>query len=50
MGRWRANALQEDSKAWAGSDLVTDTIPGMSVQKAYDEIIKDFWMSYYMRL
>ena len=29
-------------KGWGGSDLVTDTIPGMSVQKAYDEILKDY--------
>ena len=39
----KTSDLNEDQlKAWAGSDLVTDTIPGMSVQKAYDEIIKDF--------
>ncbi|MDT0294703.1 S8 family serine peptidase [Mesonia ostreae] len=29
-------------KGWGGADLVTDTIPGMSVQKAYDEILKDY--------
>ena len=29
-------------KGWGGADLVQDTIPGMSVQKAYDEIIKDY--------
>lgn len=28
-------------KGWGGADLVSDTIPGMSVKKAYDEIIKD---------
>lgn len=28
-------------KAWKGSDLLKDTIPGMSVAKAYSEIIKD---------
>jgi cell wall-associated protease len=28
-------------QGWGGADLVSDTIPGMSVQKAYDEIIKD---------
>jgi cell wall-associated protease len=28
-------------KGWGGADLVSDTIPGMSVQKAYDEIIKN---------
>ncbi|HSI68772.1 MAG TPA: S8 family peptidase [Gillisia sp.] len=27
-------------QGWGGADLVADTIPGMSVQKAYDEIIK----------
>ena len=27
-------------KNWAAADLVTDTIPGMSVDKAYAEIIK----------
>jgi subtilisin family serine protease len=29
-------------KGWGGADLVQDTVPGMSVQKAYDEIIKDY--------
>ncbi len=29
-------------KGWGGADLVQDTIPGMSVQKAYDKIIKDY--------
>lgn len=29
-------------KGWGGSDLVSDTIPGMSVRKAYEEIIKDY--------
>jgi len=28
-------------KGWGGADLVNDTIPGMSVQKAYEEIIKN---------
>ncbi|RZS99347.1 S8 family peptidase [Aquimarina brevivitae] len=28
-------------KNWGAYDLVTDTIPGMSVEKAYQEIIKD---------
>lgn len=28
-------------KDWTGADLITDTIPGMSVNKAYDEIIKN---------
>lgn len=27
-------------KGWGGADLTADTIPGMSVQKAYNEIIK----------
>jgi len=27
-------------KSWVGADLLTDTIPGMSVDKAYNEIIK----------
>src|SRR5690606_38218209 len=28
-------------QGWGGADLVTDTIPGMSVEKAYNEIIKN---------
>ncbi|HCQ16641.1 MAG TPA: peptidase S8 [Cryomorphaceae bacterium] len=28
-------------KGWGGADLMTDTIPGMSVEKAYSEIIKN---------
>ncbi len=28
-------------KSWAAHDLVSDTIPGMSVDKAYDELIKN---------
>src|SRR5690606_24794449 len=28
-------------QGWGGADLINDTIPGMSVQKAYDEIIKN---------
>ena len=28
-------------KGWGGADLVADTIPGMSVQRAYNEIIKN---------
>ncbi len=28
-------------KGWGGADLISDTIPGMSVQKAYSEIIKN---------
>ncbi|PVW15186.1 S8 family peptidase [Marixanthomonas spongiae] len=30
---------EEQYKNWAAADLVTDTIPGMSVDKAYEEII-----------
>lgn len=30
-----------EMKGWGGADLVSDTIPGMSVQKAYSEIIKN---------
>jgi len=29
------------SKAWAAADLVADTIPGMSVDKAYAELLKN---------
>ena len=28
-------------RGWGGADLVADTIPGMSVQKAYNEILKN---------
>ncbi len=28
-------------QGWGGSDLVNDTVPGMSVGKAYDEIVKN---------
>lgn len=28
-------------QGWGGADLVNDTVPGMSVEKAYREIIKD---------
>lgn len=30
-----------EKKTWGHSDLITDTIPGMSVNKAYKEIIKN---------
>lgn len=34
--------LTEDEKqSWGHADLVADTIPGMSVDKAYDELIKN---------
>lgn len=32
---------EEQAKNWKDYDLVTDTIPGMSVNKAYEEILKD---------
>lgn len=32
---------EEELKRWSHADLLTDTIPGMSVKRAYDEIIKD---------
>lgn len=32
---------ETELKGWGGADLVTDTVPGMSVQKAYNEIIKN---------
>lgn len=32
---------EEDLKRWSHLDILTDTIPGMSVDRAYSEIIKD---------
>lgn len=32
---------ETELKGWGGADLVSDTVPGMSVKKAYDEIIKN---------
>ena len=32
---------EEESKTWIHLDLVKDTIPGMSVNKAYTEVIKN---------
>ncbi|NKI31245.1 S8 family peptidase [Croceivirga thetidis] len=32
---------EEEKKNWGHADLLTDTIPGMSVDKAYSEIIKN---------
>ena len=32
---------EEDLKTWGHLDLVNDTVPGMSVNKAYSEIIKN---------
>lgn len=36
-----ADLTETELKGWGGADLVTDTVPGMSVKKAYDEIIKN---------
>ncbi|MBS3737595.1 S8 family peptidase [Mesohalobacter halotolerans] len=39
----KTTELTDDQKqTWAHLDLVNDTIPGMSVEKAYNEIIKDY--------
>lgn len=39
----KTTELTEDQRQnWAHLDLVNDTIPGMSVEKAYAEIIKDY--------
>ena len=32
---------ETELKGWGGADLTRDTIPGMSVEKAYTEIIKN---------
>lgn len=32
---------EQEKKTWGHADLVTDTIPGMSVDKAYEEIIRN---------
>ncbi len=34
-----AQLSEEQTKAWGASDLLSDTIPGMSVEKAYAEIL-----------
>lgn len=36
-----ADLTEEEKKDWGHADLLTDTIPGMSVDKAYNEIIKN---------
>lgn len=36
-----AELSESEKKNWGHLDLVTDTIPGMSLDKAYDEIIKN---------
>jgi subtilisin family serine protease len=33
---------ETELQGWGGADLVSDTIPGMSVNKAYEEIIKNY--------
>lgn len=33
---------ETELQGWGGTDLVSDTIPGMSVNKAYEEIIKNY--------
>ncbi|WP_424492785.1 S8 family peptidase [Salinimicrobium sp. GXAS 041] len=33
---------ETELKGWGGADLVSDTVPGMSVNKAYEEIIKNY--------
>lgn len=39
----KSTELTEDQKqSWAHFDLVNDTIPGMSVEKAYSDLIKDY--------
>ena len=35
----KAELTEDQLKTWSGADLVTDSIPGMSVDKAYAEII-----------
>lgn len=35
------NLDQDQLKTWPQMDMYTDTVPGMSVKKAYDEIIKN---------
>ncbi len=37
-----SDLTETELQGWGGSDLVADTVPGMSVQKAYDEIIKNY--------
>ena len=36
-----AELTEVELQGWGGADLISDTIPGMSVQKAYNEIIKN---------
>lgn len=37
----KAKVEEEQLKHWSSADLLTDTIPGMSVDRAYQEIIRD---------
>ncbi|MBT0607119.1 S8 family peptidase [Aequorivita echinoideorum] len=37
----KAELTEAQLKNWPAMDLVTDTVPGMSVEKAYNEIIKN---------
>src|SRR5690625_3874588 len=32
---------EDELKTWGAADLTLDTIPGMSINRAYDEIIKN---------
>ena len=36
-----SDLTEEELRTWPMADLASDTIPGMSVEKAYDEIIKN---------
>ena len=36
-----ADLNEQEKKTWGHADLITDTIPGMSVDKAYEELITD---------
>jgi len=36
-----SDLTEQQKKTWSHADLLTDTIPGMSVDKAYDELIKN---------
>jgi len=37
-----AKLTEEQRQNWGNYDLMTDTIPGMSVERAYNELIKDY--------
>ncbi len=37
----KSNLSEEDLQRWSHLDIINDTIPGMSVDRAYAEIIKD---------